>query len=217
MFSYYQTPIWWKSLRSSKKKKTPIFLLTVNIMVWLMVLQWLKKTLHLCCRGGRRGGTVSHWWIICLLISEWHSGVWIKGLLSCFSHKRGLSGVTPQRGTAVRAWCPVELSLYSGLATHRSVSSFLPEAWVGTISCDISNGLIVASNARSIALPVRLWMNQYPGVNSHVSACFCKAFIWHFSVLHLTDSDQHVSKSTVVGSQEITMMTAIKLLCAELN
>lgn len=140
-----------------------------------------------------------------------------QGVAVMFFHKRGLSEVTPQRGTAVWAWCPVELSLYSGLATHRSVSSFLPEAWVGTISRDISNGLIVAPNARSIALPVRLWMNQYPRVKSHVSARLCKTFIWHFSVLHLTDSDQPVSKSTVVGNQEIPTTTVIKLLCAELN
>lgn len=123
-----------------------------------------------------------------------------QGVAVMFFRKRGLSGGTTQRRTAVWASCPVELSLYSGLATHQSVSSLLPEAWAETISrdlwfLDISNGLIVAANARSIASPVRPWMNQYPGVNRHISASLSKTFIWHFSMLHLTDSDQPVWNS----------------------
>lgn len=145
-FSYYKTPIWhgehlkesFSSLRSSKKH--PYFNEAVNIMEWLIVLQsfsMAERTRGLCCRGGRRGGTVSHWWIICLLISEWHSGVWIKGLLSCFSIRWGCREVITQRRAAVWASCPVELSLCSGLATHQSASSFLPEAWAEAISLDL--------------------------------------------------------------------------------
>lgn len=99
VFSDYQTHTryaehlkeFFSSLRSSQKR--PYFNGAVNITVRLMLLQSPsvaeKTPLHLCCRGGSRGGTVSHWWIICLLISEWHSGVWIKGLLSCFSIRGG--------------------------------------------------------------------------------------------------------------------------------
>lgn len=117
-----------------------------------------------------------------------------QGVAVMFFRKRGLSGGRTQRRTAVWASCPVELSLYSGLVTHQSVSSFLPEARAETISrdlwvLDISNGLIVAANARSIASPVRPWMNQYPAVNCHISASLSKTFIWHVSMLHLTDSE----------------------------
>lgn len=167
-------------------------------MVGLMLLQSPsvaeKNPLHLCCRGGSRGGTMSHWWIICLLISEWHSGVWIEGLLSCFSIRGGCQEERHKGGLLfghrAQASCHC-----TGAWRHISVSSFLPEAWAGPISRDISNGLIVVPNARSIALPVRPWMNQYPGVNRHVSARLTRTFIWHFSMLNLTDSDQPVSNS----------------------
>lgn len=40
--------------------------------------------------GAVAGGAIEfHWWIICLFTCEWHSGVWIKGLLSCFSIRKG--------------------------------------------------------------------------------------------------------------------------------
>lgn len=97
VFSDYQTHSWhaehlkefFSSLRSSKKH--PDFNKAVNITVRLMLLQSPsaaeKTPLHLCCSS--TGGMMSHWWIICLLISEWHSGVWIEGLLSCFSIRGG--------------------------------------------------------------------------------------------------------------------------------
>lgn len=48
------------------------------------------STLCCLCRGsGSWRGIESYWWIICLFTSEWHRGVWIKGLLSCFSIREG--------------------------------------------------------------------------------------------------------------------------------
>lgn len=172
-------------------------------MVWLMFLQspWMvgKKNTVFVIEGAEEENGVP-------LMNNLSVDFWVtlwglnQGVAVMFFCKRGLSGGTTQKRTAVWASCPVELSLYSGLATHQSVSSFLPEAWAETISrdlwfLDISNGLIVAANARSIASPVRPRMNQYPGVNRYISASLSKTFMWHFSMLHLTGSDRPVWNS----------------------
>lgn len=46
------------------------------------------------------------------------------------------------------------------------------------------------TNAGCAVSPVRLTMNQYPGVNRHISAGLSETFIGHFSMLHLTGSDR---------------------------
>lgn len=54
------------------------------------------------------------------------------------------------------------------------------------------------TNARSAVSPVRPRMNQYPGVNRHISAGLSKTFVGHFSMLHLTDSARQLADLTCV-------------------
>lgn len=64
------------------------------------------------------------------------------------------------------------------------------------------NALIVVTNARSIVSPVSHRMNQYPGVNRHISAGLSKTFIGHFSMLHLSDSRQAAHWLACVKQEE---------------
>lgn len=117
--------IWWTFERIlvtevKQKKKHPYFNCSVIIMVWLMLLQSpsmtekkTKKTPSLLERGQKRRNSVP---LMNNLSVDFRVTLWglNQGVAVMFLRKRGLSGGTTQKRTAVWASCPVELSLYSG-------------------------------------------------------------------------------------------------------